>query len=86
MESVLVWVDYGVKVGWEPQEKDRFMYAAFVRTGHLARREVIARAALAFLIAVIPSSIHASTSSPPASGRPDGGAVILAIGNWPDPM
>ena len=65
------------------------MHATSVRRGNPRWRDMIAGAALAFLVAVIPTSGHgASTSSPPAStgsGEPDGGAVAN-IGNWPDPM
>ncbi len=65
------------------------MHATSRRKGHPRWREMIAGAALAFLLAVIPTSVQGtSTSSPPAStgsGEPDGGAVAN-IGNWPDPM
>ena len=74
--------------GWELRE-GLLMHAMAVRRGHPRWRDMIAGAALAFLIAVIPTSVQgASTSSPPASpgyGETDSGAVAN-IGNWPDPM
>lgn len=66
------------------------MHATSVRRGRLPWRAMVARAALAFLIAVIPTSVQqAGASSSPASvgsGHADGGVVVSAIGNWPDPM